>query len=144
MAVGLADMDGISAARMMMEEHPLPSVLLTSHYDRATIERAKASGVMAYLIKPLREEELLPTIELAMSRFVEFMALRKENEDLKRSLEARKLIERAKGMLMDRWGLSEQQAFSWIQKKSMGTRKAMEEIARSILLTEDAGGQKAG
>ena len=98
MAVGLPHRDGISAAQEIMEEIPLPIVLLTSHHDAETIERAKGAGVMAYLIKPLREEELAPTIEMAISRFAEFISLRKENNDLKKTLEARKTIERAKGI----------------------------------------------
>lgn len=137
MAVGLRDMDGISAARNIMEERPLPIVLLTSHYDVATIERAKGAGVMAYLVKPLREEELLPTIELSISRFAEFVSLRRENEDLKKTLEARKNIERAKGILMKQQGISEAEAFSLIQKKSMDMRKPMAEIAQAIILTEE-------
>ena len=137
MAVGLADMDGVRAAQAIMEESPLPVILLTSHYDAETIERAKGAGVMAYLIKPLREEELLPTVELAISRFAEFVSLRRENEDLKKTLEARKAIERAKGILMQRQGLSEAEAFALIQKKSMDTRKSMAEIAHAIVLTEE-------
>jgi len=137
MAVGLADMDGIRAAQAIMEESPLPVILLTSHYDAETIERTKGAGVMAYLIKPLREEELLPTVELAISRFAEFVSLRRENEDLKKTLEARKAIERAKGILMQRQGLSEAEAFALIQKKSMDTRKSMAEIAQAIVLTEE-------
>jgi len=137
MAVGLADMDGVRAAQAIMEESPLPVILLTSHYDAETIERAKGAGVMAYLIKPLREEELLPTVELAISRFAEFVSLRRENEDLKKTLEARKAIERAKGILMQRQGLSEAEAFALIQKKSMDTRKSMAEIAQAIVLTEE-------
>ncbi|MBI2985922.1 MAG: ANTAR domain-containing protein [Deltaproteobacteria bacterium] len=137
MAVGLPDVDGISAAREIMEEGPLPIVLLTSHYEAENIERAKESGVMAFLIKPLREEELFPTIELAISRFAEFISLRKENEDLRRTLEARKVIERAKGILMKRQGLSEAEAFALIQKKSMDTRKSMAEMAQAIVLTEE-------
>ena len=142
MAVGLPDMDGISAAGKIMEENPTPIVLLTSHYDPETIERAKEAGVMAFLVKPLREEELLPTIELAISRFVEFTSLRKENEDLRRTLEARKTIERAKGILMKRQGLSEAAAFSLIQKKSMDMRKPMTEIAWAIVLTEEVTKEK--
>ena len=92
---------------------------------------------MAYLVKPLREEELLPTIELAISRFEEFIALRKENEDLKRTLQGRKLIERAKGVLMEREKISEQQAFAKIQKGSMNTRRPMVDIAQAILLSEE-------
>jgi response regulator NasT len=137
MAVGLPDTDGISVAREIMESSPLPIVLLTSHYEAETIERAKGAGVMAYLIKPLREEELLPTIELAISRFAEFVSLRKANEDLKKTLEARKVIERAKGILMKSRGLSEPEAFALIRKKSMETRKPMPEIAQAIILTEE-------
>ena len=137
MAVGLPDPDGIAAARAIMEENPLPIVLLTSHYDSETIERAKEAGVMAYLLKPLREEELAPTAELAISRFEEFISVKKENRDLKNTLEARKAIERAKGILMKNQGLSEAQAFSLIQKKSMDLRKPMAEIAQAIILTEE-------
>lgn len=142
MAVGLADMDGVRAAQAIMEESPLPVILLTSHYDAQTIERTKGAGVMAYLIKPLREEELLPTVELAISRFAEFVSLRRENEDLKKTLEARKAIERAKGILMKSRGLSEPEAFSLIQRKSMDMRRPMAEIAQAIVLAEEAIGQK--
>ena len=143
MAVGLSDSDGIRAAREIMEANPLPIVLLTSHYDGETIERAKAAGITACLIKPLREEELLPAIELAVSRFEEFMSLRKENEDLKKTLEARKIIERAKGILMKSQGLSEPQAFSLIQKKSMDMRRPMAEIAQAIILAEEIKKERA-
>ena len=144
MAVGLPDMDGISAAGKIMEERATPIVLLTSHYEPGTIERAKAAGVMAYLVKPLREEELLPAVELAISRFEEFMSLRKENENLKRTLEARKTIERAKGILMKQQDLSEAEAFSLIQKKSMDMRKPMAEIAHAIILAEEMIKKKRG
>lgn len=136
LAVGLPDMDGLTAAASVLEAHPLPILILSSHLDQALIQRAKEAGVMAYLLKPLREEELLPTIELAVSRFEEFKALRKENADLKRTLENRKLIERAKGVLMERESVSEQVAFARIQKASMNTRRSMAEIAQAILLTE--------
>ena len=139
MAVGLPDVDGISVAREIMEESPLPIVLLTSHYEAENIERAKGSGVMAFLLKPLREEELFPAIELAVSRFAEFISLRRENEDLKKTLEARKVIERAKGILMKSRGLSEAKAFALIRKKSMETRRPMPEIAQAIILTEEMG-----
>jgi two-component system, response regulator PdtaR len=142
MAVGLPDIDGISAAQKIMENNPLPIVLLTSHHETDTIERAKGTGVMAYLLKPLREEELLPSVELAISRFEEFISLRKENEDLKKTLEARKTIERAKGILMRTERLTEAEAFSLIQKKSMDLRKPMAEIAQAIVLTEEIKKQK--
>ena len=137
MAVGLPDLDGIRAARKIMQANPLPIVLVTSHYDAATIERAKRAGVMGYLIKPLREGELLPAIELAISHFQEFVALQKENENLKNTLEARKVIERAKGILMKRQRLSEPEAFSLIQRKSMDMRKPMVEIAQAVILSQE-------
>ncbi len=137
LAVGLPEMDGLSAAAQILEAHPLPIIILSSQLNPELIQRAKEVGVMAYMVKPLREEELLPTIELAVSRFEEFTALRKENEDLKRTLEGRKLIERAKGVLMERENISEQQAFARIQKASMNTRRSMAEIAQAILLSEE-------
>lgn len=142
MAVGLPDIDGIRAAQEIMEANPLPIVLLTSHHENETIERAKETGVMGYLLKPLREEELLPAVELAISRFEEFNSLRRENEDLKKTLEARKSIERAKGILMKTERLSEPEAFSLIQKKSMDLRKPMAEIAQAIVLSEEIKKQK--
>ncbi len=134
MAVGLADVDGIDASRDMMQAHPVPIVLTTSHYDSVTIERAKLAGVMAYLVKPLRAEELSPAIELAITRFQEFVALRDENLTLKETLEARKHIERAKGLLMQQRGLSEDQAYTLIKKTSMNLRKPMAEVAQAIIL----------
>lgn len=138
LAVGLQEMDGITAAAKILEAHPLPIIILSSQLNPELIQRAKEVGVMAYMVKPLREEELLPTIELAISRFEEFTALRKENEDLKRTLEGRKLIERAKGVLMEREKISEHEAFARIQKGSMNTRRPMVEVAQAILLAEEA------
>lgn len=137
MAVGLPDLDGIRAARKIMQTKPVPIILLSSHYEPETIERAKRAGVMGYLIKPLRASELLPAIELAVSHFQEFIALQKENENLKKTLEARKIIERAKGILMVSQGLSEAEAFNLIKRKSMDLRKPMVEIARAVILTEE-------
>jgi AmiR/NasT family two-component response regulator len=142
MAVGLTDLDGINAARNIMEATPLPIVLLTSHHDTSTIERAKHAGVMGYLIKPLRERELHPVIELAISHFHEFAELQKENKQLKKTLEARKIIERAKGILMRQQGFSEAEAFSFIQRKSMDMRKPMTEIAQAIILSEEVAKRK--
>ncbi|MDE2181075.1 MAG: ANTAR domain-containing protein, partial [candidate division NC10 bacterium] len=141
LAVGLPDMDGLTAATHILETLPIPILILSSHLDQELIQRAKEAGVMAYLLKPLREEELLPAIELAISRFEEFDALRKENADLRRTLEDRKLIERAKGILMERERISEQQAFARIQKTSMNTRRSMAEIAQAILLSEAVTGR---
>jgi response regulator NasT len=107
MAVGLADVDGIEAARNIMQAKPVPIILITIHYDSSTIQRATKSGAMGYLIKPLRNGELTPAIELALSRFRDFVSLREENQVLKENLVERKIIERAKGMLMEQKSLTE-------------------------------------
>jgi len=134
MAVGLPDIDGIEAARDVMQSQPVPIVLITSHYDTATVERAKMAGIMGYLVKPLRAPELSPAIELAITRFQDFVSLRAENSSLKENLEARKLIERAKGLLMIQRNLSEEQAYTLIKKTSMNMRKPMADVAQAILL----------
>jgi response regulator NasT len=134
MAVGLPDVDGIQAARNIMRAKPVPIVLITSHYDPTTVQRATKSGVMGYLIKPLREREVTPTIELAISRFHDFISLQEENETLKENLEARKVIERAKGMLMEQKALTEEQAYSLIKKASMNMRQPMVDVAEAIIL----------
>jgi AmiR/NasT family two-component response regulator len=138
-AVGLADGDGVDSARQVMERATCPVVLLTSHTDCDVTARAVEAGVLAFLAKPLRPEELAPALDLAVRRFREISAVRKENETLKRSLETRKLVERAKGILMTRLGLSEPEAFRRIQKTAMDTRKPMSEVAQALLLTEELG-----
>ncbi len=134
MAVGLADLDGIEAAQEIMTTSPLPIVLITSHADPSTVARATQAGVMSYLVKPLRVEELAPAIELAVSRFREFLSLREEVSTLKLNLEERKLIERAKGLLMEQRHISEERAYSLMKKTSMNMRKPMSDIAQAILL----------
>ncbi|HBR18297.1 MAG: Fis family transcriptional regulator [Deltaproteobacteria bacterium RIFCSPLOWO2_12_FULL_43_16] len=134
MDVKLPGMDGIEAAMAINKLKPTPVILLTAKKDEETIKRAVEAGIMAYLVKPIREEDLLPAIELAISRFREFQVVRKENIDLRESIEARKTIERAKGLLMEKEGLSESDAFSRIQKISMDRRRPMKEIAE-ILIT---------
>lgn len=135
MAVGLPDVDGIQAARNIMCAKPVPIVLITSHYDATTVARATKSGAMGYLIKPLRNGELTPAIELAISRFKDLVFLQEENETLKENLEARKVIERAKGILMEQKALTEEQAYSLIKKASMNMRKPMIDVAEAIILT---------
>ncbi len=134
LAVGLPDGDGVDAAQEIMARAPCPIVLLTSRTDATVIERARAAGVMAFLLKPLRPEELGPAVDLAVARFREFEAIRKENADLKKALDSRKLVERAKGLLMEREGLTESEAFRRIQRASMDTRRSMAEVAEAILL----------
>jgi AmiR/NasT family two-component response regulator len=144
MAVGLPDGDGVEAARRVMASGACPVVLLTSHTDTAVAERAIAAGVLGFLVKPLRAAELGPALDVAVSRFRELSAMRQENETLKRTLETRKLVERAKGILMKRLGLSEPDAFRRIQKTAMDTRRPMSEVAQALLLTEEMAHGRAG
>ncbi len=129
----------VTAAREVMTVSPCPVVMLTSHTDAPVVARAVDAGVLGFLAKPVRAEELGPTLEVAVHRFREIEAMRKENELLKRKLESRKLVERAKGILMTRLGLSEPEAFRRIQKTAMDTRKPMAEVAQALLLTEEVG-----
>ncbi len=139
MDVKLPGMDGIEAAMAINKLKPTPVILLTAKKDEETIKRAADAGVMAYLVKPIREEDLLPTIELAISRFKEFQIVSKQNLELKESIEARKVIERAKGLLMEKEGLSERDAFSRIQKLSMDKRRPMKEIAEILIAALEGG-----
>ena len=137
-AVGLpGGADGVEVTRRVMAAAASPVVLLTSHTDPEVSARAIEAGALGFLVKPLRPEELGPALDVAVSRFREIQAVRRENETLKRSLEGRKLIERAKGILMQRLGLSEPEAFRKIQKTAMDSRKPMTEVAQALLLTEE-------
>jgi response regulator NasT len=136
-AVGLPEVDGVEITRKVMAAAACPVVLLTSHTDPEVSARAIEAGALGFLVKPLRAEELGPALDLAVSRFREMQAVRRENETLRRSLEGRKLIERAKGILMQRLGLTEPEAFRKIQKTAMDSRKPMTEIAQALLLTEE-------
>ena len=132
--IKMPDMDGIEAARILTEEKIAPVVLLTAYSQHDLVERAKEAGVVGYITKPMRESDLTPAIEVAMARFSEFRALEKEIGDLKQALETRKLVERAKGILMDTQRLSEAEAFRKIQKMSMNKRKPMKDVAEAIIL----------
>lgn len=129
--------EGIRAARELTAEKIAPVLLLTAFADQELVESAKEAGVYSYLVKPYRETELLPAIEVALSRFQEFRLLQQENADLKEAIETRKIVERAKGVLMDMHGLKESEAFQRIRKASMDSRKPMRQIAEAILLTRD-------
>ena len=135
MDIKMPKLDGIQAAKVLTEEKIAPVLLLTAYSDRELVDRAREAGVVNYIVKPFREAELLPAIEIALARFVEFNTINKELGDLKDTMETRKLVERAKGVLMDTQGLKEQDAFRKIQQLSMNTRKSMREIAQAILLT---------
>ncbi|MCS7259949.1 MAG: response regulator [Anaerolineae bacterium] len=139
MDIKMPDMDGIEAAKILTAEQIAPVILLTAYSQQDLVERAREAGVVAYLVKPFQEADLAPAIEVALARFKEFQALRKEVADLKLAFETRKLVDRAKGILMDTQGLTEADAFRKIQKMSMNLRKPMREVAEAIILANQAG-----
>jgi AmiR/NasT family two-component response regulator len=128
------DYDGIDAARALTQEKLAPVLLLTAYSQRELVVRAREAGVVGYLVKPFREADLVPAIEVALARFNEFKAMEKQLGDLTLTLETRKFVDRAKGILMDTQGLSEAEAFRRIQKMSMNTRKPMKDVAEAIIL----------
>ncbi|WP_083958088.1 ANTAR domain-containing response regulator [Herbidospora mongoliensis] len=131
-------LDGISAAERIVSERIAPCLILTAFSQRDLVERAREAGAMAYLVKPFTKGDLVPAIEMAVSRHEEMAALEKEVTTLTERLETRKLVERAKGLLMAQHGWSEPQAFRWIQKASMDRRLSMRQVAQ-IVVTEAAG-----
>jgi AmiR/NasT family two-component response regulator len=138
MDIKMPDLDGIEAAKILTQEKVAPVLLLTAYSQRDLIDRAKEAGVVGYLVKPFREQEIVPAIEIALERFKEFSELEKEVGGLRETLETRKVVDRAKGLLMDQQGLTEAEAFRKIQKMSMNTRKPMKEIAEAIILAHEA------
>lgn len=139
MDIKMPDMDGIDAAKILTEERISPVILLTAYSQKDLVERAKEAGVVGYMVKPFEEADLVPAIEVALARFKEFEALHNEVDDLQLALETRKLVDRAKGILMDSQRLNEADAFRKIQKMSMNTRKPMKEVAEAIILAHQAG-----
>lgn len=138
MDIKMPNLDGIEAAKILTEEQVAPVVLLTAYGQKELVDRAKEAGAVGYLVKPFREADLMPAIEVALSRFNEFRTVRQEVTDLQNALETRKLVERAKGILMDTQGMDENEAFRKIQKMSMNTRKPMKEVAEAIILAHEA------
>jgi AmiR/NasT family two-component response regulator len=132
--VKMPHMDGITAARTIVGESLAPALLLTAYSSRELVDQAREAGVLGYLIKPVRDAELMPLIEVTLARWAEQVDRRKELTQLKDRLETRKLVERAKGHLMDQQGLSESEAFRKIQQLAMNSRKTMREVAQAILL----------
>jgi response regulator NasT len=126
-------MDGLAAAEKIAEAHIAPVVILTAFSQRELIERARAVGAMAYLVKPFQKSDLVPVIEIAVSRFAEVSALEAEVAGLTERLETRKLVERAKGLLMTSYGMTEPQAFKWIQRTAMDNRVGMRDVAERII-----------
>ena len=133
MDVKMPKLDGISAAERIAKQRISPVVILTAFSQRDLVERALDAGAMAYLTKPFTIEDLMPAIELAVSRFQEIKQLDTEINDLQSQLKARKIIERAKGLLIDNLKLTEPQAFKWMQKTAMDKRKTMVEVANLVI-----------
>lgn len=131
--VQMPRLDGIAAAERIAGERIAPVVILTAFSQRDLVERARDAGAMAYLVKPFQKKDLLPTIEMARSRFTEIVQLETEVDDLTGRLEARKVVERAKGVLMSAHGLSEPDAFRYIQRASMDRRLTMRAVAEAVL-----------
>jgi two-component system, response regulator PdtaR len=134
--VKMPKMDGITAAAQITGSRIAPVVILTAFSQRDLVERARDAGAMAYLIKPFQKRDLLPAMEMATSRFAEIRALEAEVTGLRERLEARKLIERAKGVLMSNHRMSEPEAFRWIQRAAMDNRTSMRAVAELVLADE--------
>ena len=135
--IRMPEIDGIDAATAISREQAIPIILISGFHDPDLIERAEQDHVLAYLVKPIKQADLDTAIALAIRRFEQFQALRAEADDLRQALENRKLIERAKGILMKKTGLSEQDAFRRLQKTASNRNKKLNEVAQSVILTEE-------
>lgn len=133
MDIKMPKLDGISAAEQINKKHLAPVVLLTAFSQQELVERASEAGALAYVVKPFTPADLLPAIEIAISRFQQISALEEEVADLAERFETRKLVDRAKGILNEKMGLSEPEAFRWIQKASMDRRLTMQDVAKTII-----------
>ena len=135
MDVKMPRRDGIDAASEIAAKRIAPIVILTAFSQRDLVEKARDAGAMAYLVKPFSASDLIPAIELAMSRFAEITGLESEVADLNERLETRKLVERAKGILQAKHGMTEPEAFSWMQRAAMDRRTSMKRVAEVVLET---------
>ena len=138
--IKMPDMDGIDAATQIYRDGPIPVILVSAFHDAEFIRRAEADHILAYLVKPIKQADLEPAIAIAMRRFEQFQALRKETTDLKQALEDRKVIEKAKGLLMKKANLGEQDAFRRLQKLASDKNKKLVEIAQILLTADEAFG----
>jgi two-component system, response regulator PdtaR len=136
--VKMPDMDGIDAAVELYRDAPIPVILVSAYHDPELIARAEADHILAYLVKPIKQADLEPAIGLAMRRFEQFQALRQEAADLRQALADRKIIERAKGILMKRAGLDEQEAFRRLQKLASEKNRKLIDIASMIVTADEA------
>ena len=135
MDVKMPRLDGIEAARRILDERPIPIVMLTAYGQQELVARAAEAGVFGYLVKPFREQDLLPAIHTARARHEELQALREEAESLQEALAARKVIERAKGLLMAKEGLTEDEAFSRLRRASQASQRPLKVIAEAVVAT---------
>jgi two-component system, response regulator PdtaR len=131
--VKMPKLDGISAAERIAEQRIAPVVILTAFSQRDLVERARDAGAMAYLVKPFNKHDLVPAVEMAVSRFAELQLLEAEVADLNERLETRKAVDRAKSVLQERLDLSEPDAFRWIQKTAMDLRLSMRQVAEGVI-----------
>jgi response regulator NasT len=141
MDVKMPRLDGIEAARRILDERPIPIVMLTAYGQQELVARAAEAGVFGYLVKPFREQDLLPAIHTARARHEELQALREEAESLQEALAARKVIERAKGLLMAKEGLTEDEAFSRLRRASQASQRPLKVIAEAVVATLGEGGE---
>jgi response regulator NasT len=135
--VKMPELDGVDAAKEISQEKLAPVLLLTAYSQKDLVQRAMDAGVFAYVVKPFTESDLLPAMAVAIGRFREFVTISEEAANATAALETRKLVDRAKGILMDRHGLREQEAFRRIQQQSMNSRKPMREIAEAIVIASE-------
>lgn len=135
--IKMPEMDGIDAAKIITDEKLAPVLLLTAYSQLDLVNRAKDAGVYSYLVKPFKQVDLMPQIEVAVARWDAFLKIEEQANDLEDKLETRKSVDRAKGILMDQYGLKEQEAFRRIQVQSMNTRKSMREIAEAIIIAHN-------
>ncbi|MDR1852903.1 MAG: response regulator [Propionibacteriaceae bacterium] len=133
MDIKMPKMDGVTAAGIIGEERIAPVVMLTAFSQRELVEKARDAGVMAYVVKPFSSADLIPAIEIAMGRYEEIRAVEDEVADLSERLASRKAVEQAKGLLQRDLGLTEPEAFRWIQKTAMDLRKSMREVAEGVI-----------
>jgi response regulator NasT len=135
MDVKMPRLDGIEAAKRILEERPIPIVMLTAYGQQELVARAAEAGVFGYLVKPFREQDLLPAIHTAQARHAELQALREEAESLQEALAARKVIERAKGLLMEKEQLTEDEAFSRLRRAAQASQRPLKVIAEAVVAT---------
>ncbi len=137
MDIRMPEMDGTEAASRIRARYPVPIIMLTAYADKETVRKAESAGALGYLVKPVKEAELGPAINIAIARFKELRSLQVEVSELQDSLDSRKIVERAKGILMDRLGMTEREAYDRLRQRARDKRLRMRDIAHAIIEAED-------